>query len=340
MKIKSTIRLSTLLALLFCSIQGFGQLLTVKSGETLTVQNGVTLKVEGDLNNPGTISGKGTIEVTGNYAQTGLLEISIGPTQATHTTIDVTGNFTNSGSFTVTNDSYTPASGDQATIVTSGSSTGFDFSNSSNNNWFANYNMPNTGDFTISNSAIILPVELLSFSGKIIAESTQLNWETVSELNNEGFEIQWAMGNEQLAMNSWETLGFVNGSGTTNETQNYQFIHNRPADGINYYRLKQMDFDGKFEYSKIEAVQFYDGQNTPIQIFPNPVKDGNLTIQLDGELTTQMLIQVFDLTGKKRLQQSSFEHHNQLDVSSLSSGIFIVEIVANGQITRKRVVIE
>ncbi len=117
------------------------------------------------------------------------------------------------------------------------------------------------------NDGTVLPVELLDFRATVIDRGTLLEWSTASEENNEGFYIERSSNTE-----SWETLGFIEGKGTTLEQQHYSFLDEYPFIGENYYRLKQMDFDGDFEYSDIVNVIF-DEQNplSKVHIFPNPV---------------------------------------------------------------------
>jgi len=95
-----------------------------------------------------------------------------------------------------------------------------------------------------------LPVELISFRGKSTLEGTLLTWQTATEKNNEGFEIEHSIDGR-----TWDNIGFTYGNGTSNELNSYEFIHELPVSGINYYRLKQIDFDGQFEYSHIVNVE-------------------------------------------------------------------------------------
>jgi hypothetical protein len=90
---------------------------------------------------------------------------------------------------------------------------------------------------------------------------------TVSELNNEGFDIERSIDGRE-----WQTIGFVEGHGTSQEINHYIFTDEVPLAGMNYYRLKQMDFNGKFEYSYIVNVEL-QLNNDELRIFPNPVSD-------------------------------------------------------------------
>ena len=130
-------------------------------------------------------------------------------------------------------------------------------------------------DFT-SNA---LPVEFISFNAYIAQGYARLTWQTATEKNNKGFDIERSTDGK-----SWETIGFVQGNGTTQEVQNYTYTDEAPLAGTNYYRLKQVDFDGKYEYSDIVNVKL-EIANNELEIFPNPVSDKLNIINGQGQAT-------------------------------------------------------
>jgi len=95
-----------------------------------------------------------------------------------------------------------------------------------------------------------LPVELTSFDANVSGAVVVLNWETASEINNDYFQIERSVNGS-----AWENIGFVEGEGTTTSTTRYEFVDENPLTGISYYRLKQVDFDDKFEYSDKVSVE-------------------------------------------------------------------------------------
>jgi hypothetical protein len=114
----------------------------------------------------------------------------------------------------------------------------------------------------------IVPVELQNFSAEVIENKVTLNWSTSTETNNQGFEILRNAENDQ---NSWEKIGFNPGFGTTTEVHHYSFVDESLQSGNYQYRLKQIDFDGTFEYSNIievtvEAPAIFSVE----QNYPNP----------------------------------------------------------------------
>ncbi len=136
-----------------------------------------------------------------------------------------------------------------------------------------------------------LPVELFTFILQKKGFGNFLSWQTASELNNSHFSIE--RSTDGL---NFREIGIVQGNGTTTEPQHYKFVDESPAKGTNYYRLKQMDFDGKFEYSKVVSVNFGTGSHAMLYPtlassvvnlkFTEPIaEDGNITLyDINGRL--------------------------------------------------------
>ena len=193
----------------------------------------------------------------------------------------------------------------------------------------------NFGIYAQRYTSPILPVTLTHFTARAANQQSQLHWQTATELNNRGFEVQWATAE---APNDWQTLDFVTGAGTTDAPQDYHFTHQRPATGLNYYRLRQLDFDGNFEYSDVQTVAFTNAE-TPVLIYPNPVHAGYLMVN-SGITNADMIVRIFDATGRLHMQQSASANELRLNISGLVSGIYFVEVASEGSITRERVIIE
>ncbi len=132
-------------------------------------------------------------------------------------------------------------------------------------------------DFTV-------PVELSSFTAETVNNSVQLDWSTATETNNQGFEIERKLKNQE-----WVTIGFVNGKGTTTEIQNYNYADDysqMPYEGTALYRLKQIDYNGDYEYSEQLAVnltfvpsEFYISQNYPNPFNPSTIIKYSLPVE-------------------------------------------------------------
>ncbi|HEX7017198.1 MAG TPA: T9SS type A sorting domain-containing protein, partial [Cyclobacteriaceae bacterium] len=104
------------------------------------------------------------------------------------------------------------------------------------------------------------------FNGYYADGQAFVEWHTASEINNEGFEVEHSTDGTDFVK-----IGWVAGHGTTNVANQYQFIHDHPDQGWNYYRLKQIDYDGKFEYSRLIPV--FADDLPRVEIYPNPFRD-------------------------------------------------------------------
>ncbi|NJN34847.1 MAG: T9SS type A sorting domain-containing protein [Saprospiraceae bacterium] len=149
-------------------------------------------------------------------------------------------------------------------------------------------------------------------------------WETASEINNNYFEIQRSRDGRDF-----EAIGNVKGKGTTNDRQFYQFEDTEPAQGINYYRLRQVDFDGRNELSKTVSVSFGSAAEK-IKIYPTVVEN-SLNVTIEGQLSREILVR--DITGRILLTQKPSKDHQMglqtlvFDLSSFSSGTYFLSIL-------------
>ena len=198
----------------------------------------------------------------------------------------------------------------------------------------ANWNTGTTNvslNMTEFTGTIVLPVELISFQVTNQLGVAQLNWATASETNNAGFEIEKSADGY-----SFEKIGWVEGQGTSQETQSYKFVDNNPFEDISYYRLKQIDFDEIFEYSEIAEIQIESFDNKIIQTFPNPVQD-KLTIS--NIINVENII-IYNHLGQS-IKQLAIDNKQQMnfDVDDLQKGIYILQLQkSNGTIITKQFV--
>ena len=189
-------------------------------------------------------------------------------------------------------------------------------------------------DFNIQPNPNPLPIELSSFSGKRIEDEVQLSWQTNSEDQNQGFEIHRSSND-----NIWRKIGWVDGNGSSNQQHVYTFDDTKPAYGINYYRLKQIDFDGEFEYSEVIAIE-NDNSDINIQVFPNP-SDSKFNIQIDNPLSQKMKIQINDNLGIKiwesNLMVETSEWRKELNIEK--NGVYLISIQLGNKTYYERIVI-
>ncbi|MFA6541205.1 MAG: T9SS type A sorting domain-containing protein [Bacteroidota bacterium] len=183
-----------------------------------------------------------------------------------------------------------------------------------------------------------LPVELASFTASVRGNGAELSWKTAAETNNYGFEIEkkavssWPLANsQQLNANDWSKIGFVEGNGTTNSPKSYSFVDGSVR-GTTVYRLKQIDRDGKFQYSQqIEitvgrAPQKYAlGQN-----YPNPFNPSTV-ISYQLPMNSYVTLKVYDMIGKEIAtlvngMQEAGAHTTSFNASHLPSGLYFYSL--------------
>ena len=161
-----------------------------------------------------------------------------------------------------------------------------------------------------------------------------LDWSTTSEANNKGFEIQ-----RSVDARTWATLGTVEAKqldGNSSVLQRYSFMDATPAAGINYYRLKQTDFDGAFEYSKVVTIRFgADGQ--PLFVYPNPLKVNQRMLNLSDKSIVD--VKVYNATGALVLRPVVNE--GKVSMGQLATGIYLVHTTAkDGKVSVIKLAIE
>lgn len=187
---------------------------------------------------------------------------------------------------------------------------------------------------TINYSGGVLPVELLTFTGSAINGIVQLQWSTASELNNDLFEIQRADSSLTFV-----TIGTINGNGNSEELINYEFIDQLPLEGTNYYRLKQIDFDGEFEIFETIFVYVQPVVSTRkrLNIYPNPAVDGYLVISLGGTESSEFpALKIIDIEGHIILEKTLEWNQRRWRLDDLRSVIepgtilFISTVVNSG----------
>ncbi|HRI46078.1 MAG TPA: T9SS type A sorting domain-containing protein [Ignavibacteriaceae bacterium] len=180
-----------------------------------------------------------------------------------------------------------------------------------------------------------LPVELVSFSASVYEQKVTLKWQTATEVNNYGFEIE----RMNDGMDEWLNVGFVEGHGNSNSPKEYSFVDESELNGTIQYRLKQIDTDGKFEYSEIVEVSI-EIQSIALpmdfelfQNYPNPFNPST-TIKFGLSKDSKVTLEVYNIIGEKVTtlinQDMSAGYHNiNFSGNELSTGIYIYKITAN-----------
>ncbi|MEQ9425581.1 MAG: T9SS type A sorting domain-containing protein [Cyclobacteriaceae bacterium] len=186
-----------------------------------------------------------------------------------------------------------------------------------------------------------LPVTLVDFKGTAADDGIHLNWTTATEINNDYFEIQ-----RSRDLKSFSTLDRVKGNGNSNNPLVYTFLDKTPHAGVNYYRLKQVDFDGAFEVFDAIYVDNTVALQSNLTIYPNPVSGQQLIFGIKGVDAEQTLsISISDLSGKQLHHQLSDKGHNTILVNlseslTLEPGVYLISLQQNGYQIDKRLIIE
>lgn len=308
-----------------------GGTFTIEEGATLTtnrrlIVDGATVIVNGTLD-VGDASGNDrlVIEFGGSivvgatgHVEVGNGDIRVGGNGGGNTgTLDVDGTVNVSGNVTIRNNGTLDGDG----MLT--------FGGDYTNNGTESTNFGNcTGGSNTSCGNTTLPVELISFSASLENDrEAVLAWETATELNNEGFFVERSTDGINFS-----ELGFVEGNGTTSNKHSYRFT-DKFISTHSYYRLRQVDYDGQFEYSPITFLEYESkGLALKMDIYPNPVSSKlNFRNQIDGVFDWMLI----DFSGQSVLSISNLTASqaevriNEL-LPKLVDGLYVIKM-SNGE---------
>jgi hypothetical protein len=196
-----------------------------------------------------------------------------------------------------------------------------------------------TNSYVAIYSSTALPVTLIDFTVTKQGDDALLNWSTTMEVNNRGFEIQRSSDNT-----SWTDIGFVAGAGNSETKRDYQYLDKDLPAGTYYYRLRQMDLDGRTQFSKIVQITFSGGLSLELmQNRPNPF-NSNTTIDIVIPRAGRVQLMIYDQMGRP-IQQLMDEYKTpgtyniQVNRNGLSSGIYYYKMDALGQSLVKKMTI-
>ena len=185
------------------------------------------------------------------------------------------------------------------------------------------------------------PVELVTFNAKVVQPSSvKLYWNTATEINNYGFDIQRSAGK-----NVWDTIAFVKGNGNSNSPKNYFYIDNYLLAGNYDYRLKQIDNDGSFKYSKIISISIgLPDVITLYQNYPNPF---NPTTKIRFGLNTRSVVslKIHNILGEHvktlidNVEKNAGEHNIDFNAKDLAGGIYMCVLRAGNTVITKKMIL-
>lgn len=190
-------------------------------------------------------------------------------------------------------------------------------------------NVAQAGQYVITKSALVLPLELLSFNGERQEDVVFLNWETANEQAIYGFEIQ-----RKTADKDFEKIAWVAAQNKT--AASYRFEDKTASfEQENYYRLKIIDESGAFKYSNIIVIKA-EQVALPIELYPNPAQD---KFRIDTHFESDIVVVLYDVYGKKVVART-FYQQGEMDIADLAVGVYFCEIRSGGIREIFKVVVE
>ena len=188
-----------------------------------------------------------------------------------------------------------------------------------------------TSDIDFGTAA--LSVDLTAFNASLLDENkVDLSWTTASEVNNAYFAVEYSSDGIDF-----KELGRVVGNGTTQDQQDYSFVDKMPMNGKNYYRLRQVDYDGKVEYSSIETVNILS--NIAFEIYPTLASDF-IQVRIKEDVKTDIEFQIFDVAGRS-IQFGRIESNVILfncNIADFDKGAYFIRLSIEGEIVTKQFV--
>jgi len=177
-------------------------------------------------------------------------------------------------------------------------------------------------EWTLSSIISPLPIQLLTFDAKPNHKNVDLNWSTLSEINNDHFNVERSKDGE-----FFESIGSIAGANNSSSRIDYQFRDEHPFNGISYYRLRQTDFDGASSLSRIVPIHLSDVKN-PFSLFPVPAND-KLWLTCGSQNRDDYQVEIYDVQGKLVMNEkwnASESSVYTMDISRLDAGIYMVRI--------------
>ena len=200
------------------------------------------------------------------------------------------------------------------------------------NLWRIRFNVNGFSSFYITANNAALPVTLINFSGQKQEQAVALNWQTSEETNSSHFEIQHAIDGKQ-----WTKIGQVSASEESKVVQTYNFTHQNPVNGENLYRLKMVDRDSTFAYSRIISAGF-EGFDQ-ITLYPNPVTSGVFSIQYSGAKPEVSLIDVLGRNIPVTAEQVGADKLEIRSGSKLIPGLYIIKTGQGSKQERHKIMV-
>ena len=184
-----------------------------------------------------------------------------------------------------------------------------------------------------SDCSVTLALDLFGFNAKQKEDKVELFWSTISEVNNDYFEVEFSENGR-----NFEALTTIMAEGNSSDRIFYSYDHYEPVQGSNFYRLKMFDLSGSYEYSNVRHVLF-DGDDYSINVYPNPSSDFlNISLEEGFELNSKIMI--YDITGRLIIEKrpTVFDELDRVDINTLKQGAYLLQYRSDSKIETIRFV--
>jgi hypothetical protein len=184
-----------------------------------------------------------------------------------------------------------------------------------------------------------LPVKLISFSGIKVPGGVELTWATAQEINSSHFEIEYSANNS-----NWHTIATVPASGNTTHRMDYNYYHGTVIAELNYYRLKQVDLDGRTEYSNVLLIKQNFANRNSMQVAPHPATPENIQVQINSTEKYSSNLMIVDCLGRVvcKTDISIRKGLNNIRIADtkLPKGIYFILLTGNNYMFKEKLVIQ
>ncbi|MEX1001541.1 MAG: T9SS type A sorting domain-containing protein [Crocinitomicaceae bacterium] len=194
-----------------------------------------------------------------------------------------------------------------------------------------------SGTGEVSDAALApctLPIELISFQVEEVDEGVEINWVTAAEISNDYFSIERSADGK-----NWKTIMTVKGAGDSDEKLYYSKLDRNPLPGMNYYRIKQTDYNGAFKYEGLASLNYQIIDHFSVQ--PNPA-ESSFELVFDSRFSGEVEISLYDLSGriwkKERISANEGMNTSRLSIQDLPKGIYLLKVQTAGQVYEEKLV--